>query len=233
MLSGFPQQQVSGLTQKIVIPILFYFMIMSWFPLWLLHRSKKPLPTLAIGQLLLFDRAEYMRIGGHQAVKSRIMEDVWFSIEMSRSGGRTLSVDLSKTMTTSMYRTIGTMTEGCVKWFYSVAALSPLALVGFFLAAYVFYLAPFYWAFSGPLTAIVASGQWVDWTVVIVSQIVLILLMRITSDLYFRGSGISFIFHPLGVAFLILTVLYAVGRRAVGAGVAWKDRVYQGITHIK
>ena len=41
MLSGFPQQQVSGLTQKIVIPILFYFMIMSWFPLWLLHRSKK------------------------------------------------------------------------------------------------------------------------------------------------------------------------------------------------
>ena len=106
-----------------------------------------------------------MRIGGHEAVKSRIMEDVWFAIEMSRRGGRTLSVDLSKAMTTSMYRTIGTMTEGCVKWFYSVAALSPLALVGFFLAAYIFYLAPFYWAFSGPLNAIVESGLWVDWTV--------------------------------------------------------------------
>ncbi len=233
MLSGFPQQQVSGLTQKIVIPILFYFMVMSWFPLWLLHRSKKPLPTLAIGQFLLFNRNEYMRIGGHEVVKSRIMEDVWFAIEMSRRGGRTLSVDLSKAMTTRMYKTIGTMTEGCVKWFYSVAALSPLALVGFFLAAYIFYLAPFYWAFSGPLNAVVESGLSIDWTVIILLQIALLLLMRITSDLYFRGSGISFIFHPLGVAFLILTVLYAVGRRAVGAGVAWKDRVYQGITHVK
>ncbi|MGD0855780.1 MAG: glycosyltransferase [Dehalococcoidia bacterium] len=233
MLSGFPQQQVSGLTQKIVIPILFYFVIMSWFPLWLLHRSKKPLPTLAIGQFLLFKQQAYQRIGGHQIVKSRIMEDVWFAIEMSRRGERTLSVDLSKAMTTIMYKTIGTMTEGCVKWFYSVAALSPLTLVGFFLAAYIFYLAPFYWVLTGPINIIVSSGQWVGWTVVISLQVVLLMLMRVIADLYFRGSAISFIFHPLGTAFLILTVLYAVARRAVGAGVAWKDRVYQGITHVK
>ncbi len=233
MLSGFPQQQVSGLTQKIVIPILFYFMVMSWFPLWLFHSLKTPLPTLAIGQFLLFNRAEYMRIGGHEVVKSRIMEDVWFSIEMSRKGGRTLSVDLSRAMTTTMYKNIGTMTEGCVKWFYSVAALSPLALVGFFLAAYIFYLAPFYWLLAGPFNTIVSNGQWMGWTVVIALQVVLLLLMRIITDLYFRGSAISFIFHPLGTAFLILTVLYAVARRVGGAGVAWKDRVYQGITHIK
>jgi len=233
MLSGFPEQQVSGLTQKIVIPILFYFMIMSWFPLWLFHRTRKPLPTLAIGQFLLFNREDYFRIGGHELVKSRIMEDVWFSIEMSRRGGRTLSVDLSKTMTTNMYKNISAMTEGCIKWFYSVAALSPLALLGFFLAAYIFYLAPFYWAFSGPVNAIITNGLTFDWNAVIAAQVVLLLIMRVTTDLYFRGSGISFIFHPLGIAFLILTVLYAVGRRAVGAGVAWKDRVYQGITHIK
>ncbi|MBN1375724.1 MAG: glycosyltransferase [Dehalococcoidia bacterium] len=235
MLSGFPRQQVEGLTQKIVIPILFYFIIMSWFPLWLLHRSRKPLPTLAIGQMLLFNREAYMRIGGHEIVKSRIMEDVWFAIEMNRRGERTLSVDLSKVMTTRMYTSIGTMTEGCVKWFYSVAALSPLALVGYFLAAYIFYLAPFYWAMTmtDPLNTIVSSGQWVGWSVVIVLQVVLVLFMRVITDIYFRGSKISFIFHLLGVAFLILAVLYAVTRRAVGAGVAWKDRVYQGITRVK
>jgi len=233
MLSGFPRQLVSGLSQKIVMPILFYFIIMSWFPLWFLHRAKTPFPTLAIGQFLLFNRDAYMRIGGHEVVKSRIMEDVWFAIEMSRRHERTMSIDLSKAMTTRMYTSIATMTEGCVKWFYSVAALSPLALVGFFIAAYIFYFAPFYWALSGPLSTIISNGHWVDWYVVITLQVVLILLMRIITDMYFRGSSISFIFHPLGVAFLILAVLYAVGRRAVGAGVAWKDRVYQGITHIK
>lgn len=233
MLSGFPRQQVSGLTQKIVIPILFYFVIMSWFPLWLLHRAKKTFPTLAIGQFLLFNRDAYFRIGGHEVVKSRIMEDVWFAIEMSRRGERTMSVDLSKAMTTRMYNSLGSMTEGCVKWFYSVAALSPLALLGFFLAAYIFYFAPFYWMLSGPLNSIISDHLWEDWYVIITLQVIILLLMRIITDIYFRGSMISFIFHPLGIAFLILTVLYAVGRRAVGAGVAWKDRVYQGMTHIK
>jgi chlorobactene glucosyltransferase len=233
MLSGCPRQQVSGITQKIVIPVLFYFVIMSWFPLWWLHRSKKPLPTLAIGQFLLFRREHYMDVGGHEIVKSRIIEDVWFAIEISKRGGRTLSVDLSKTVTTSMYSSITAMTEGCIKWFYSVAALSPLALIGFVLAAYIFYLAPFYWAFNGPFTSVIANGLWADWSMIVALQIALLLLMRIITDAYFGGSAISFIFHPLGMAFLILTVVYAVVRRALGAGVAWKDRVYQGFTRVK
>jgi len=69
MLSGFPRQKVSGITQKMVIPIIFYFLVMAWFPLWLFHSWKKPGPTLAIGQFLLFKREDYMMIGGHESVK--------------------------------------------------------------------------------------------------------------------------------------------------------------------
>ncbi len=50
------------------------------------------------------------------------------------------------------------MTEGCMKWFYSVAALSPLALVGCVSAAYIFFLAPFYWAYIGPVDALMNVG---------------------------------------------------------------------------
>ncbi|MFA5079492.1 MAG: glycosyltransferase family A protein, partial [Dehalococcoidia bacterium] len=92
MLSGFPRQKVSGITQKMVIPIIFYFLVMAWFPLWLFHSWKKPGPTLAIGQFLLFRREDYLAIGGHESVKSRIMEDVWFGIEMHKQKRRILSV---------------------------------------------------------------------------------------------------------------------------------------------
>jgi chlorobactene glucosyltransferase len=233
MLSGFPRQDVSGLTQKIVIPVLFYFAIMSWFPLWWLHRTRKRRPTLAIGQFLLFKRGDYLRVGGHVAVKSRIMEDVWFGIEMSRKGFRSLSIDLSKTVTTNMYHNIGAMTEGCMKWFYSVAALSPLALVGFVLTAYIFFLAPFYWVLVGPLGSVFVDDQLNILSIVIIAQIIFVLLMRIICDLYFKCSPISFLFHPLGVAFLSLAAVFGASRRAVGAGVAWKDRVYHSSTHIK
>lgn len=233
MLSGFPRQEVSGLTPKIVLPILFYFVIMSWFPLWLLHKAKKPRPTLAIGQFLLFEKDEYQRVGGHELVKSRIMEDVWFGIEISRHEGRTLSVDLSRTVTTRMYRNIGSMTEGAMKWFYSVAALSPIALVGFVLAAYIFYLAPFYWSIAGPINSLISNDPLTEWEVVVIAQVGVIILMRLIADIYFKASAISFLFHPLGIAFLVLTALYSASRRAFGAGVAWKDRVYHSLTHIK
>jgi chlorobactene glucosyltransferase len=73
LLSGFPRQLANSLPQKVAIPVL-YFVIMSWVPLWWLHRSRHPRPSLAIGQFLLFPRDEYWRIGGHRAVKSRILE---------------------------------------------------------------------------------------------------------------------------------------------------------------
>ena len=74
MLSGFPRQLANSLPQKIAIPVL-YFVIMSWLPIWWLHRVRKP--SLAIGQFLLFPREDYWKIGGHRVVKSRILEDVW------------------------------------------------------------------------------------------------------------------------------------------------------------
>ena len=233
MLSGFPRQKLSGITQKMVIPILFYFVVMCWFPLWLFHSWKKPGPTLAIGQFLLFKREDYEGIGGHESVKSRIMEDVWFGIEMHRLKRRILSVDLSGVLTTRMYTNMGNMAEGCIKWFYSVAALSPIALVGLVLVAYIFFLAPFYWAFVRPVNDLGADGFVMDWGVIVLIQVGAILLMRIVADIYFRGSKISFIFHPLGISFLILAVIVGASRRALGVGVAWKDRVYQSISNIK
>ena len=142
---------------------------------------------MIIGQFILFNKDDYWRIGGHEAVKSRIMEDVWFGLEMSGHGGRTLAVDLSKTLTTEMYSNLAAMTEGCMKWFYSVAALSPLALVGFVFAAYIFLLAPFYWAYVGPVDALMNSAQLTELSLIIAAQVLVILLMRVITDQYFRG----------------------------------------------
>lgn len=233
LLSGFPRQKLTGISSNIVIPILFYFIIMSWFPLWWFHRSPGTRPTLPIGQFMLFKKQEYYRIGGHELVRSRIMEDVWFGIEMGRHGGRCMSVDLSRTVETNAYTDISDMTEGCLKWFQSVAILSPVALIGFFLAAFIFYLQPFYYGLQILSLINISKEAWSDWMLVVLLQISLILLMRLIADVFFRNHPTSFLFHPLGMAFLVLSVFYAFIRRLAGAGVAWKERVYQAISHVK
>ncbi len=222
LLSGFPRQLATSLPQKIAIPVL-YFVILSWLPLWWLQRSRESRPSLAIGQFLLFPEDEYWRIGGHKAVKSRILEDVWLGIEVKRHGGRQIAVDLSPVVSCHMYRSLGEMWEGFIKWIYSVAALSRLALVGLMVAGYIFFLAPFYWLWNELFVVATPTG----WGSVIIFQVAVILVMRWLLDRHFKEPVVSAFLHPVGFSFLFLAAIYAGSRQAVGAGIRWKKRLYR------
>jgi chlorobactene glucosyltransferase len=221
LLSGFPRQITTSLQQKITIPVI-YFIIMSWFPLWWLQRSGHPRPSLAIGQFLLFPTKAYWECGGHKAVKTRIVEDVWLGIEVNRHGGRHIAVDLSPIVSCHMYNDIGAIWKGLAKAIYSVAAVSKWGLAGLLVAGYAFFLAPFYWLWNELFVVATPS----DWRLIIIFQVSTVLAMRWLVDKHFKESIISTITHPLGFAFLILNVLYAGSRQAVGAGVQWKERLY-------
>lgn len=228
LLSGFPRQLATSLPQKIVIPVL-YFIILSWVPLWWLQRSKKPKPSLAIGQFLLFPKEEYWRIGGHKAVKDRILEDVWLGVEITKHGGRHVAIDLSPVFFCNMYHSIKAMSEGVIKWMYSVASLSPAALVGLMVAGYVFFLAPFYWLWH-ELFMVAATTEWLP---LIIFQVVVVLGMRLMADHRFREPFVSAWLHPFGFFYILLSAVYATIRQAMGKGVTWKERVYSEESGVK
>ncbi len=221
LLSGFPRQLATSLPQKVAIPVL-YFVILSWLPLWWLQRSRDPKPSLAIGQFLLFPKEEYWRIGGHKAVRSRILEDVWLGVEVNRHGGRHIAVDLSPVVSCNMYQNLGAMWEGFIKWIYSVAALSPAALVGLLVAGYAFFLAPFYWLWNELFVVAAPTG----WRAIVIFQVAMIIVMRWLVDNRFKEPVVSTFLHPVGFSFLFLTSLYAGSRWVVGSGIRWKKRLY-------
>jgi len=221
LLSGFPHQLTTSVPQKVAVPVI-YFIILSLFPMWWLHRSKEPKPSMAIGQFLLFRREEYWRIGGHEAVKSKILEDVWLGIEVSRHGGRHLAVDLSSVVSCNMYSTLGSMWQGLTRCIYSVAAISTIALIGLMIAGYLFFLAPFYWLWN-ELFIVDAS---LALRAVVMSQVAILLAMRWLVDNHFKAPVISTLLHPIGLFFIILTCIYAIVQQAVGASVYWKNRLY-------
>jgi hypothetical protein len=197
--------------------------------MWWLEQSKEPKPSLAIGQFLLFPREEYWRIGGHEAVKSRILEDIWMGIEVSRHGGRHLAIDLSSVVSCNMYSTLGFMWQGLTRCIYSVAAISTIALVALLIVGYFFFLAPFYWLWN-ELFIVDAS---LALRAVIMSQVAIILAMRWLIDNNFKAPIISTLLHPIGFFFIILTCMYAIVQQAVGTSVYWKNRLYGKESPIK
>jgi chlorobactene glucosyltransferase len=221
LLSGFPRQMAETWPLKIVMPLL-YFVILGWLPMWWLQSCRIPKPSLAIGQFLFFPRDEYWRIGGHEAVQSKIVEDVWFGIETCRHGGRHVTVDLSSVVACNMYRDIGAAWQGLGRSIYSITAIAPLGLLGLVIAAALFYIGPFYWLWRG----VMIIDTPIFWREVVVAQVFIIFLMRWLADNRFKEPAGSFFFHPLGFLFLYADVLHAGLKWLVGTGVSWKERVY-------
>jgi chlorobactene glucosyltransferase len=221
LLSGFPRQLAGSLPQKIAVPLI-YFIILGWAPLWLIHRLKSTRPSVAIGQFLLFPRDEYWRIGGHQVVKSRVLDDIWMGIEVSRHQGRHVAIDLSTVVSCNMYPTVGSMWNGLVRCIYSVTAISPAMLLMLIPIACLFYIGPFYWLWNG----FFMNDASLLWRGVVVCQVVLVIFMRWLVDNRFKEPAISAWLHLLGIGYIFVIVLYSFARWLVGAGVSWKERTY-------
>jgi chlorobactene glucosyltransferase len=221
MLSGFPRQINRSLPQKIAVPLI-YFIIIGWVPLWWIHRSKSKMASIAIGQFLFFSRSEYWRIGGHGAVKARILDDIWMGIEVGRHHGRHVAVDLSSVVSCDMYPSAMEMWHGLVRCIYSVVAITPLLLLVLLFVATFVYIAPFYWLWNG----FFMSPTPLIWRATVISQVVLILLIRWLIDARFKAPALSVWLHPLGISYIFGCVLYSAWRWWIGAGVTWKERAY-------
>ena len=221
LLSGFPRQLAESLPQKVAVPVI-YFLIMGVAPLWLIHRLKTPRASVAIGQFLLFPRDEYWRMGGHKVVQSRILDDIWLGIEVSRNKGRHVAIDLSSVVSCNMYPTVGSMWNGLVRCVYSVLVMFPLLLLFAIPLAWLFFIGPFYWLWNGffmydaPLL----------WRGLVVLQVAMVIFMRWLVDNRFKETPVSAPLHLLGIGYIFAVVAYSFARWMFGVGVSWKERSY-------
>jgi chlorobactene glucosyltransferase len=226
MVSGLPRQ-ITRFGQKTAIPLMNFF-IMVWAPLWWLDSRKKPTATIAIGQFILFSRQAYWKMDGHAAVKTRIIEDVWLGVEVTRRGGRQVALDLSPVFATRMYDTMGAMWEGLVKWTYSVAALCLPGLIALIALAVITFFLPLLWLWL----ALTADPVWASLPLIIF-QVAVVFLMRWLVDSRLGESVVAALLHPIGLIFWVLAAVWGMCRKLSGAGVSWKKRVYDRASTIE
>ncbi len=228
LLSGFPLQHITSFTQKIALPIM-YFILLSCCPLWWMQGSKKPKPGIAIGQFLFLRADDYRQMGGHEAVKSRIVEDMWLGFELARRGKRQGVVDLSRVVSCHMYTRSSEMWQGITRWVYSAGSLSPWLLGLLMVLGAALFFVPFVFTI-GHFTPLIPDY---GWSMLIVMQIGAILLMRVLVDRRFRHPQLYSISHPAGISLWLLCVVNGAIRHLTGGGVRWKERSYTSKTGIE
>jgi len=97
-LSVLPCQAVGSWGEILVIPVLSW-VIHTFVPFVLPWRT----PT-AVGQFMLFRRETYTAVGGHDAVRAEVLDDLALARNVHRAGLRWAFLDGSGRVTTRMYR---------------------------------------------------------------------------------------------------------------------------------
>lgn len=220
LLTGLTLQELRKLPERVVMPPVFsliYAAAGGPGP----TRISDPDLAIANGQYLLFDARAYDALGGHEAVRTSITEDLALARHAARRGVRAAFVDLTGLVRVRMYRGARDMFVG---WRKNVATgathTPPLAYaltVGTFLPG----------LFALPLAAGAVLGH--GWGAAAASGLAWA-LMTWRTRLAQRGSeGAGWgaaLLHPLGYAFFALVLAASFLDRATGRGPVWKGRRY-------
>lgn len=228
LVSAWPKLLTETLGEKLIVPVILLVGV-GFCPLWLQrliqYRGEKADPNMmrrmgaANGQFLFFTRACYDAIGGHEALRSHVVEDVAFGREVAARVGeglRLFNCDALKFSTVRMYRSFGETWEGFTKNMRAVFEDQGILFWVFGVIQWACLFAPFIFLAS--------SGMSLGHIVVV--QVGLILATRALLAARFRTSWLSVVLHPIGIFLLMLIGLNS-WRKSVGTGVTWKGRVYK------
>jgi hypothetical protein len=137
LLSYSPAQEVHGLWEKAVMPVIFAELAATYRPA-LVSDPGSPIAA-ANGQYMLIARTAYDAVGGHAAVSASLLEDVALARAVKASGRRIFFRYGGDAVRTRMYRSFSQLREGWTKnlalLFVSPARLALLRLTEFVLIA--------------------------------------------------------------------------------------------------
>lgn len=232
LLSAWPRQHMGTWSERLVIPFI-WLLIATFMPhaLCALPQRYPRLSRLfprrmwwtvggAVGQFLLFRRASYLAIGGHEVVRDHLVEDVELGRQVAArfaDGMRLLNCDGADIVHCRMYTSFPELWEGFSKNIRPAFDERIGAFIFFGTMQFACFILPFLllpFSFTG--------AAWAPWTW---AQVGLVLGLRAYHAVRFHTPWSSVLLHPFG-HLLALAIGLNSWRLSAKKGVTWKGRSY-------
>lgn len=208
MLSIFPTQIIRSLGEWLTVPSMKW-LLLTFLPLRFVYASKNRSFAAANGQFIMFDRREYRRLGGHEAVKSEIVEDMEFIRIFKEEGQPVMTGIGSDKVFCRMYRSITEGIDGFSKNFFPGFGIpSPLFVSLLALLAFL-YFSPFILAWYYPI---------------LFTAVALIIFQKLLISLIGRVNiFLNLLLHPLQIIIMVIIGFISIYRSKKKSNV-WKGR---------
>lgn len=209
MLSVFPTQIIKSFGEWLVVPLMDW-LLLTFLPLKKIYTSKKTLLAAANGQFMLFDRQTYFELGGHQAVRHNIVEDMAFVKIFKSVGVKVITLLGNDLINCRMYNDLRSAINGYTKNFYLGFNVSSTAFIFLLLTSFLMFISPIVIVFYNYFMLLV---------------LVIILLQIICISVLSRQN----IFLKILLFIPQLFLLLFIGIKSVIAfkrkSIKWKDRI--------
>lgn len=219
LVSGFPRQETGTLFEKLVIPLINWLLV-CYLPIGRMRSSLQPGLGAGCGQWFMTTRDAYEKAGGHEAVKASLHDGIKLPRAYRTAGMMTDICDATDLAVCRMYHSAGQVWNGLAK--NAREGMASPALIGVWtILLFGGHVLPFLlvrppWRWSLPFTT----------DAILVVAVALSYLTRIGCTVLYRGSWLGAVFHPIGVAVLLVIQWYALLRSLIGKPVGWKGRVH-------
>lgn len=220
MLTMQPWYVMGSFWERTVLPSALSGILYIFPP----HKVNDPAHPMAIanGQFIMMPRAVYEAIGGHEAVRDRMMDDFPLAEHVKGLGYRLYMVDGSQVMRVRLYHNLGEIWAGALKTAVDITGGWRITIMAVLinLFTHVGSIALLAWAIvlgSVPIIAISAgtAALWAVYNAMVCVQ-------------GFRVPAPYGLLYPLAGVISSAILLDGMARLLTGRSVRWKDRELMG-----
>jgi chlorobactene glucosyltransferase len=222
-MSLIPHFEASSFWERVMIPTWAWVLLM--FTLFYRVRNPKSPGAVGIGGFFLMRRTVLEDLGGYEALKDEVMEDVRLAEMIKRSGARLCTEYAPDLLSTRMYSNFGEMWECSTKnWFAGMKFSLPFALSGV-VSMYLMCVVPTLIALASAIGIVagVSADLWQLFIPAALSWLLQVVVLAMAS-MSSKVSPAYALTSPLGLSLLYAMLFDSTIRITFGKGVTWKGR---------
>lgn len=219
LVTAFPREEVVTLGERLIVPVIG-FGIFTFIPIALVQKLRWPALSITIGQFMLFRRAAYDAVGGYEAVRTEVVDDVCLGRNIITSGYQWRLLDGTHHVTCRMYHGFWEAVAGFSK--------SLFAVFDYRIVPYVLGWLLVGMAFIEPVVALISRWLHHPLTPIPLEYAVLSVVLSISLWMIafrrFKFPAYLVFYYPLSLALFIAVAVRSFFQTVTGT-TTWKDRI--------
>lgn len=208
LLSIFPTQIIKSFGEYLIVPLMNW-LLLTFLPLRFVYNSPSSAFVAANGQFMLWKKDDYVKIGGHERVKGKVVEDMELA-RLAKQNKLNVKTFLGGELVfCRMYNSFSDSYNGFQKNFYAGFSINPLFFFIIILFLLVVFLVPLLVISNTFYTAI---------------PIILIIVTRTVVSIKSKQSSfINIILHPIQMVLMFWIGVISILKYKTNK-LVWKQR---------